>query len=109
MVFNLVLRFLLEICVLIALAYWGIYFGKNTILKLILSFGAPVLIAVIWGIFGSPKALFPLNRFAKFSLEIGIFALAVVALYYTDRYALATVFLIIIIINQILLTLFNQR
>lgn len=109
MVVNLVLRFLLEICVLVAYGYWGIQTGKDMFFKLLLGIGAPALFVVIWSMFGSPKATFPLNGTLHFMLEFVIFSLAVIALYATGRTQLAIIFAILIIINEILLSVFHQR
>ncbi|MDM5247768.1 YrdB family protein [Lysinibacillus sp. G4S2] len=109
MVLNLALRFLLEICVLMALGYWGLQTGKGIFFKLLLGIGAPVLVAIIWGTFGSPKAAIPADGILHIMLELGIFSLAVIALYATGRTQLAYVFAILIIINQILLSVFHQR
>lgn len=109
MMLNLVLRFLLEICVLMAYGYWGIQTGKGMLFKLLLGIGAPALFVVVWSMFGSPKAIFPLSGFSHFMFEFVIFSLAVIALYATGQTKLANVFAILIIINQILLTVFHQR
>ncbi|KOP80295.1 hypothetical protein AMS59_02545 [Lysinibacillus sp. FJAT-14745] len=109
MVLNLVLRFLLEICVILAFGYWGIQAGKGMLFKLLLGIGAPALFVVIWSMFGSPKATYPLNGTLHFILEFVIFSLAVIALYATRRTQLATIFAILFIINQILLSVFHQR
>lgn len=109
MVLNLVLRFLLEICVLMALGYWGIQTGKGMFFKLLLGVGAPALFVVLWSMFGSPKATFTLGGISYFMFEFVIFSLAVIALYATGQTKLANIFAILIIINQILLSVFNQR
>ncbi|MEB2299066.1 YrdB family protein [Lysinibacillus xylanilyticus] len=109
MVLNLVLRFLLELCVLMAFGYWGIQTGKDMFFKLLLGIGAPALFVVLWSMFGSPKATFPLSEIWHFMFEFVIFSLAVIALYATGKTQLATIFAILIIINQILLSVFHQR
>ncbi|MFJ7736220.1 YrdB family protein [Lysinibacillus sp. NPDC097287] len=109
MALNLAYRFLLELCVLATLAYWGLQVGKGYGFKLLLGIGAPVFIAIIWGVFGSPHATIPINGIARFLLELGIFALALMVLFYLGKPALATVFAMLIVINQILLTVFHQR
>ncbi|MGE7945465.1 YrdB family protein [Lysinibacillus sp. NPDC093688] len=109
MVLNIVLRFLLEICVLMAFGYWGIQTGKGMFFKLLLGIGAPALFVVLWSMFGSPKATFPLNGIWHFMFEFVIFSLAVIALYAAGKTQLATTFAILIIINQILLSVFHQR
>ena len=51
---NLALRFLLEVCALVALGYWGFKTGGSLITKLALGIGAPLLAAVLWGTFVAP-------------------------------------------------------
>ncbi|TQR37110.1 DUF2568 domain-containing protein [Lysinibacillus sphaericus] len=89
--------------------YWGIQTGKGMFFKLLLGIGAPAFFVVSWSMFGSPKATFPLNGIWHFMFEFAIFSLAVIALYATGRTQLAIVFAILIIINQILLSVFHQR
>ncbi|QQP14926.1 YrdB family protein [Lysinibacillus agricola] len=106
---NLALRFLLEICVIVAFGYWGLQTGKGIFFKLLLGIGTPVLFVVLWSMFGSPKATIPLDGAWHFMLEFVIFSLAVIALYATGRTQLASIFAILIIINQILLSVSHQR
>ena len=60
---NLAVRFLLELCVLAAVGYWGFKTSSGWFLKILLGIGAPLLIAVIWGMFGAPKANLQLHGF----------------------------------------------
>ncbi|MEO6891644.1 MAG: YrdB family protein, partial [Ktedonobacteraceae bacterium] len=53
---NLTLSFLLELCVLVALGYWGFQIGQGTITKIGLGIGAPVLAVVVWALFGAPRS-----------------------------------------------------
>jgi hypothetical protein len=50
---NLALRFLLELCALGALGYWGFKTGGGLIAKIGLGIGAPLVAAVVWGTFVS--------------------------------------------------------
>ena len=56
MVINIALRFILEVCVLGFLTYWGFQSSQGILMKLVLGIGSPLLIAIIWGVFGSPAA-----------------------------------------------------
>jgi hypothetical protein len=47
---NLALRFLLELCALGALGYWGFKTGNGTLAKRGFGVGAPLVAAVVWGI-----------------------------------------------------------
>src|SRR5260370_5082612 len=44
---NLALSFFLELCVLVALGYWGFQTGQGTIAKIGLGIGAPVVAVVV--------------------------------------------------------------
>ncbi len=58
---NLALSFLLELYILGALAYWGFRVGNGTFMKIVLGIGAPLLAALVWGIFEAPQASIPLS------------------------------------------------
>jgi len=76
---NLVLRFLLELSALTATAYWG-FATASGLTQWVLGLGAPALVAVIWGLFVSPKAKVELSRPAQFAIELLVFAAAGLAL-----------------------------
>ena len=76
---NLVLRFLLELSALTATAYWG-FATASGLTQWVLGLGAPTLVAVVWGLFVSPKAKVELPRPAQFAIELLIFAAAAIAL-----------------------------
>lgn len=58
---NLAIRFLLELCALATLGYWGFHTGQGFLLRLGLGLGSPLALAVLWGMFGSPNAAYPLH------------------------------------------------
>jgi uncharacterized protein DUF2568 len=60
---NLLLRLLLELFALGALGYWGFKTGNETIAKIGLGVGAPLVAAVVWGAFLSPRAAIALPGF----------------------------------------------
>ena len=53
---NIGLRFLLELCILAIFGYWGFKTGSNLFMKFLLSLGAPILFAVLWGVFLAPES-----------------------------------------------------
>ncbi|WP_069187954.1 YrdB family protein [Bacillus sp. FJAT-27251] len=108
MIMNLALRFVLEVCALVALSYWGFHTGKGYFFKFGLGIGAPLIIAIIWGVFGSPAAPIPVHGFIRLILEIAIFGLAIIALYGAGHPSLALIFAILVLINRILMTIWNQ-
>ncbi len=105
---NLGVRFLLELCMLVAVGYWGFKTGSGWLLKIALGIGAPLSIAVIWGIFVAPKAAYPLHGFVLLALEAVLFGSGVAALYATENYSLAWGFAVIVIINRILIYAWGQ-
>jgi hypothetical protein len=53
---NLTVAFLLELCALAALGYWGFRTASGPAAKAALGIGAPLLAAVLWGLFAAPRA-----------------------------------------------------
>jgi hypothetical protein len=100
---NLALRFVLELCMLAALAYWGFSTKDSTLVHVLLGVGVPLLAAIIWGIFLSPRAFVQLPEPLKLALEILVFAVATVALYSTGRIAEALALAVLYLVNRILL------
>ena len=58
LVASLALQFLLELAALAALGYWGSTSGDGTFAHVALAIAAPVLAAVVWGMFGFPRRRF---------------------------------------------------
>lgn len=105
---NLAVRFMLELCVLVAVSYWGFKTSSGWFLKILLGIGAPVLIAVIWGAFGAPKANMQLHGVMLLVLEVVVFGSGVAALFATKNYSIAWSFAVIVIVNRILLFVWGQ-
>jgi Protein of unknown function (DUF2568) len=105
---NLALRFLLELCALGALGYWGFKTGSGLIAKIGLGIGAPLVAAVVWGTFVSPQAPVELPRLIVLLLQVLVFGLAAAALVATDHRTLALVFVVIVVVNAILVYLWGQ-
>lgn len=105
---NVAVRFLLELCVLASVGYWGFKNGSGIIIKILLGIGTPLLIAIIWGMFGAPKANFHLQGLVLLALELVVFGSGVAALIATEKHALAWGLAIIVVINRILMFVWNQ-
>lgn len=105
---NLAVRFLLEICVLAAAGHWGFKTGSGWFLKILLGIGMPLLIAIIWGTFGAPKANMQLHGLMLLVLEIIVFGSGVAALFAMKNYSLAWGFAAIVIVNRILMHVWGQ-
>lgn len=105
---NLLIRFLLELAMLAAVGYWGFRTGSGWVMKIILGIGLPILIAVIWGLFVAPKAAYPLHGAAHLALGFVLLGSGAVALFASGRADLAWIYAIILVVNQVLLSLWKQ-
>jgi hypothetical protein len=73
---------------LAGLAYWGFTTGDGA-LAWVLGIGAPVLAAVIWGLFVAPKAKRPVSLPVRLSIEIDLFVVTALALWFADARSFA--------------------
>ena len=88
---NFMLRFILELCALAALAMWGwLTYG------MIAAIAAPVAAAALWGVFAVPedpsrsgKTVVPVPGWLRLILELAILYGASWALYSVDQLGLA--------------------
>ena len=100
---NLALAFLLELCALVALGYWGVRTGGGPVTKTALGIGAPLVAAILWGLFAAPRApvSVPLVGLGK----LIVFGSAVAALYTTGHRGLAIAFAVLVVANSVLVRL----
>ncbi len=96
---NLGVAFLLELGVLVALAYWGFTVGPNTVLKFVLGLGAPALAVVVWAIFGAPKSSTQLQGVAYLALQAVFFGGGALALVVSGQRGLGIAFAVIALVN----------
>ncbi|KAA9155021.1 DUF2568 domain-containing protein [Amycolatopsis acidicola] len=98
------LAFLLELLALAVLAYWGFETGDGMALKLVFGIGAPVLAAVVWGLFAAPRASFSLPLAGVLLVKAIVFGAAVAALVATGHLVLAIVFAVLVVANTAYVT-----
>ena len=72
-----VLRFALELFALFSLGFWGYLAWPFPWPGLLFLIGAPVFAAVVWALFRSPKAVFPLDAVGRSLVEIFVMGAAV--------------------------------
>ena len=101
---NLVLAFLLELCALAALGYWGARTDGGLLTRAALGLGVPLLAAVLWGTFAAPKApvVVPL---VGLGVKLMVFGSAATALYATGHRTLALTFAVLVVANGVTLQL----
>jgi hypothetical protein len=104
---NLALKFLLELGALAAFAYWGSRTGPTAV-NVLLGIAAPLAMAVVWGRYAAPKASRRLAGAARVTLELSVFGLAALALIAAGAPVVAAAFAALVVINAVLLTVFDQ-
>ncbi|HEU4355995.1 MAG TPA: YrdB family protein [Actinomycetota bacterium] len=77
----LTLRFLCELGMLTALMVWGFHVGDGA-WAFVLGIGAPAVAATVWGVFVAPKAAWPVRLALRVSIEIDLFVISAVALWF---------------------------
>lgn len=92
-IFILGLVFLSELAMLAAFGYWGFKMPGGIFLKWLFGIGAPLVIAVIWGLFIAPKARFPVALPIRVLLKVLVFTLGAWALQAAGQGQLALCFL----------------
>jgi len=99
---NLAMAFLLELCMLAALGYWGFTLDQGLAVRVGAGLGVPILVAVMWGLLLAPRASNRLQEPLHLILELLLFGLAIAALYAAGRPWLALAFGLVYAINVIL-------
>lgn len=74
---NDVLRFALELFALFSLGFWGYLAWPFPWPGVLFMVGAPLFAAVVWALFRSPKAVFPLDVVGRSLVEIFVMGAAV--------------------------------
>ena len=104
---NLALKFLLELAALVAFGLWGASIASG-FAAVVLAVLLPVVVAVLWGAFAAPKARRRLPLRLRAPFELGVFALAALALWGAASPAWGAAFAVIAAVNALLLTVFDQ-
>ena len=100
---NLVVRFLLELCVLAAAGYWG-WSRHRGPLRVLLAFGLPLLMAIVWSTCAVPgdpsrsgRAPVPVPGVVRLVLEWAVFAFTAWTLYAAGSPVLAVVLAVVVV------------
>ena len=76
---TLTARFLCELAMLAALAFWG-YVAGDGVWAWLLGLAAPAVAAVVWGTFVAPRATVPVPAPVRVAIELVLFAAAAAGL-----------------------------
>ncbi|MFX1482282.1 MAG: YrdB family protein [Promethearchaeota archaeon] len=105
---NDLLRFILELWVLVAFGYWGLNQGFG-LFNYVLMIAFPILVAAIWGTFAVPKdpsrsgsAPVPIPGPLRLALEFLIFGSAFLVMFWGEIFYLSLIFISLVIIHYIL-------
>jgi hypothetical protein len=104
---NLFAKFGLELAALASFAYWGSTIASG-VAAVGIAVAAPLVVAVLWGWFAAPRAKRRLPMPARVPFELGVFALATIALATAWSTLAAVVFACAVLINAAFLTVFRQ-
>lgn len=96
--------FLLEICMLLSLSYWGFHNHASYLYGI----GLPLLAALLWGIFAAPKSKNRLQMPYRMFFSIGFFWISGILLYETGLTLYAIAFMIVAFISGILAYIFEK-
>ncbi len=105
---NLLLMFLLELGVYVAVAFWGLRIGPSWTVKVLAGLGGPLVLAVIWGVLASPRARWPVRGLARAGLEVAWFGAGTAALAAAGLVLPAIVFACLYLVNAALRRLWRQ-
>jgi hypothetical protein len=101
-VLNLLVRFLLELCMLAAVGYWGFRVASGGTMKFIPGIGSPILIALGWW------SAWKLNGIPRQSLELTLLASGAIALFVSNLSDLRWIYTAILVINKVLMVVWKQ-
>lgn len=105
---NIIVSFLLEMAMLLALGYWGFRTGQGLWLKLLLGIGVPLAVIIVWGLFLAPKAANRVGSTLGVAMSLGLFYLSAAALLLAKQPVLAVVILVVAAINRTLVVTWKQ-
>jgi len=105
---NLLVRFLLELCLLAAVGYWGFETHSSWGWKILLGIGLPLLIAGLWGMFLAPKSAYRLGGVPYLVTEIMLLGSGAVALFASGKPNLTWIYAIMVVVNKVLMVVWRQ-
>jgi hypothetical protein len=100
---NLGIRFLLELCLLAALAYDGLQ------VNVALAIAAPLAAAGIWALFVSPKARIAVATAAWVGIQLVLFGAAAIGLVASGSVGLGVVLFVAFLVNLALVLFWRAR
>ncbi|MFF1412383.1 YrdB family protein [Streptomyces sp. NPDC058289] len=103
------LAFLLELLILVVLAWWGFSRDIGWAGSLGLAVAAPAAAAVLWGMFAAPKARFTVPLAAQLGVKAVVFGAAALALLALGQRQPALWFAVAVVVNTALSSYYRTR
>ncbi|MCO7176682.1 YrdB family protein [Sporolactobacillus kofuensis] len=94
-IWMLTLTFFAELTALLSFGLWGFQIPKGLLLKCLLGIGLPLVVAISWGLFLAPKAVYPTGLMIRIPVKIIIFSLSAIAFYAIGQRFFALSFFIV--------------
>lgn len=106
---NKLVVFLLEICMILALGYWGVHCFKGIWLPYIFGIGTPLLAAVLWGTFAAPKSKRQLPLPYRVVFSIAMFWASGILLYQAGLTGYAVTMMVVALIAEGLVLILERE
>lgn len=100
---NELSRFVLELAMLAAFAYWGAHVGSTRLVHVVAAIATPAVAALVWGLILSPKAPAKLSSILRLALSLPVLLLAALAAYNTGMPRAAIAFAVVATVNTVIL------
>lgn len=99
------MRFALELCMLAAYGWWGYHSGTGTVFSMVLMVALPLVVAIAWGLFLSPKAKVKPHISVRVIMELILFGIAAWLVYSAGMVVAGSALLVAFIVNRAILLL----
>ncbi|PPF09852.1 4-amino-4-deoxy-L-arabinose transferase [Rathayibacter sp. AY1E8] len=98
---NAILRFLLELVALATFALWG-FASWDLPWNIVLGIGAPVVAALIWALFLSPRAVLAIDVYGRSLIELLVMGAAALAWLDLGQPVVAIVFGVLAVVSGVI-------
>ncbi len=105
---NEAARFLVELCMLAAFAYWGSRTGHSTAVNVALALAVPLVAMTVWGLWMAPRSARRLPESLRIPVEVILFGLATAALLDAGATTAAIAFAAVAAVNTTLVHLWGE-
>ncbi|MFE4264979.1 YrdB family protein [Streptomyces sp. NPDC056883] len=103
------IAFLLELLILVVLAWWGFSRDIGWAGSLGLAVAAPAAAAVLWGMFAAPKARYAVPLAAQLGVKAVVYGAAALALFALGQRQPALWFAVAVVVNTALSAYYRNR